>query len=221
MTPSEMLLHRWEKMSTPEPFKFPVRTVAELGGAMLSRVTSPDHVMIGTIWADEPRKGHGTTLIKKITDMADDLGVFLEVVPLQDQPWLGGWYETHGFTEKTVDGIAKLRRPRAPAPPPPPPPPPGPEPLLMREASVPPKPPRSDDVTCPKCAQNYEIGRRDGRRLFEMDFARAKQESYTWLGMDVDDMNETALRRALIATIEVMKKDLEAREDRLRKKEES
>lgn len=65
-------------------------------------------------------------------------------------------------------------------------------------------------MTCPECAQNYEIGRRDGRRLIKMDYARQDQEPYTWMGIDVDDMNETALRRALRMAIQIMKQDAEA-----------
>lgn len=110
MTPAETLIVRWEAMSVP--YKFPARTVRGLGGAVLTRTRSSCHLSICSIYAEEPRKGKGTELMKRITDMSDELGVFLEVVPLKDKPWLTAWYEKHGFTEMAMDNIAKLRVPK-------------------------------------------------------------------------------------------------------------
>ena len=84
MTPAEILLARWEAMS--EPSRFTERVVEGLGGAVLTRTASSCHLSICSIWAEEPRKGKGTELLKRITDMADELGVFLEVVPHGNRP---------------------------------------------------------------------------------------------------------------------------------------
>ena len=112
MTPAETLLARWAAMSEPVPGKWPARYIAGLGNVVLAKTKSSCHVAICSIWAETPGQGKGTELMKRLTDLADELGVFLEVVPLRDKPWLTAWYEKHGFTEMALDDIAKLRVPR-------------------------------------------------------------------------------------------------------------
>ena len=98
-------------MSEPTPGKYLARTIAGLGTVVLTRTSSSCHIFLCSIWAEKPKQGLGTELMRRLTGLADELGVFLEAVPLRGKPWLTDWYDRHGFTEEALDNIAKLRVP--------------------------------------------------------------------------------------------------------------
>ncbi len=124
--PSNQMTHWWLNYPGATRRIGNLMTIPGLGQATICPAGGEDmahRVAIGLIAAEPPMgEGRGTTLMKLLTDKADELGVILEAVPAittyAQRPDSGPkeddlveWYRRRGFTGESADGLALVREP--------------------------------------------------------------------------------------------------------------
>jgi GNAT superfamily N-acetyltransferase len=79
---------------------------------------SESEVTVHRIWTAEPRKGHGSAMLRQLCMLADKHGIVLKLksLPLGAKPYpfsrdeLTDWYQRHGFAAKHRKMIRQPRR---------------------------------------------------------------------------------------------------------------